>query len=192
MTTRGLDGVDLHGFWGGSPSLSRQGSGVRRRHRVVLAKREGERLLQGLWLGVREAIARHSSSHTEDEDMDLRRHVNRTRDDARSQVSRLLNLVAHRYLPLFENEQFCSHARLVLWRLESKSEITLETLQSRERVLVNDELAEGPFFGLPRQSGQQEVDLRCWRFDQRRSDRDVNLAQPTIQWQSVLTDARVR
>ncbi|GMF47165.1 unnamed protein product [Phytophthora fragariaefolia] len=53
------------------------------------------------------------------------------------------------------------------------------------------EFAKGPFLGLSGEARQQDVDSRRRRFDHPRSDRDVDLAEPTVQWEAILPDAGV-
>ncbi|GMF52455.1 unnamed protein product [Phytophthora fragariaefolia] len=104
-------------------------------------------------------------------------NVDRVRDDARNQVAGLLHVVAHGHLALPKGEEGRTHAQLVLRRLVRESEVTLENLQSGERVSVDNELAKGPFLGRSEEARQQKIDSRSRHFDHPRSDGDIDLAE---------------
>ncbi|KAG4046365.1 hypothetical protein PC123_g18262 [Phytophthora cactorum] len=59
-----------------------------------------------------------------------------------------------------EGEEVCRNSWLILGRLEREPKVTLERLQSGKNVGVDNQLAEGPFLGLPGQQGEKEVNLR--------------------------------
>jgi hypothetical protein len=92
--------------------------------------------------------------------VNLRGNVDRVRDDTRNQMTRLLHVVSHGHLALTEGEERRARSRLILRGLERETQITLDSLQSRERGGIGHQPAEGPLLGFPTQSGEQEVDFR--------------------------------
>ena len=86
-------------------------------------------------------------------------------DNARREMLSHLHVVARSHSFLFHRQEPLAHHFIFLWWLDGKTKVVMDTIQGGERVLVDDDLTNGPFLGFPGKPGRVKVDLHLRRLE---------------------------